>query len=550
VIRASSRPVIEVLRSYGAILAVAVTFILMATFVEPASPREEAAAIGVGGTAGAVVPGGSAVAVDPSTGQVVATDPGTGAPVAGDAGGGGAGGGGAAPGGCPDRTVQVPGDPYSPPCVSFAGDNGGATSRGVTGDEIVISVRELGGPTAGELFADLSGQPVITSRAAVNETFQALADYFNSHFQFYGRHIRLEFYSGQGSGSSELLGAGQERAQADALTVAEEIQAFADISGITTPYADALSQQGVVNIGAPYPSQQWFTDRAPYAWSLFPDGTTVVDAMANWFRNRVLPNPTVQFAGPELNGQPRVYGVIGPENPEYGDSGDRFGAAVGGDVFAASVQYRIDINSMPNQASNIIAQMKDAGVTSIICFCDPVMLALGLAPKAIEQGYNPEWMMGGLAFVEQDIVGQLIDSRQWQHAFGFAFNAESEPLGRSYPREAFRQMRPASEPAFGVEELYYQMYLLSIGIQMAGPNLTPETFQAGMFAYPGAFGPRGTWHFAPGDYTSVDDFREIWWDPDQISGQNSREGAWIELNGGARWDNENPPSGPADYFAG
>jgi hypothetical protein len=159
-------------------------------------------------------------------------------------------------------------------------------------------------------------------------------------------------------------------------------------------------------------------------------------------------------------------------------------------------------------------------------------------------------MMGGLAFVDQDIVGQLIDPRQWEHAFGFAFNAESEPLGRSYPRQAFAQMRPASEPAFGVEELYYQMYLLSIGIQMAGPNLTPESFAAGMYAYPGGFGPRGLWHFAPGDQTSVDDFREIWWDPDRISQQNNREGAWVALNGGARWSNSNPPSGPADYFAG
>jgi hypothetical protein len=559
VIRGDGRPLVEVIRSYGAIVGVAVAFLVMATLVEPASPREEAAAIG----AGAVQPGGVAapagVVVDPATGQVVATDPATGQPVAaappgatapGGGGGGGEGAPAAATGGCPDRALQVPGDPYSPPCVAFSGDNGGATARGVTADEIVISVRELAGPTAGELFADLSGQPVITSRQAITDTYQGLADYFNSRFQFYGRRIRLEFYSGQGNGSSELLGAGQERAQADALTVAEEIGAFGDISGITTPYADALSRQGVVNFGAPYPSQQWFIDRAPYAWSNFPDGTTVVDAMANWFRNRVLPVPTVQFAGPELNGQPRVYGVIGPENPEYGDSGDRFGQAVGSDVFAASVQYRIDINSMPNQASNIIAQLKDAGVTSVICFCDPVMLALGLAPKAIEQGYNPEWLMGGLAFVDQDIVGQLIDNRQWQHAFGFAFNAESEPLGRSYPRQAYAQMRPGSEPAFGVEELYYQLYLLSIGLQMAGPNLTPETFAQGMFAYPGAFGPRGTWRFAPGDHTSVDDFREIWWDPERISGQNNRTGAWIELNGGARWDNDNPPSGPADYFAG
>jgi hypothetical protein len=83
---------------------------------------------------------------------------------------------------------------------------------------------------------------------------------------------------------------------------------------------------------------------------------------------------------------------------------------------------------------------------------------------------------------------------------------------------------------------------------MAGPNLTPDTFEAGMFAYPGGSGPRGLWHFAPGDYTSTDDFREIWWDPKRVSSQNNREGAWVQLGGGARYTAATVQSGPAPYF--
>src|SRR5690606_8389320 len=104
---------------------------------------------------------------------------------------------------------------------------------------------------------------------------------------------------------------------------------------------------------------------------------------------------------------------------------------------ATYLKYKLDLNSMPNQASNLVAQLKDAGVTSVICACDPVMLALGLAPKSIEQGFEPEWLTSGLAFVDQDIVSQLIDPRQWRHAFGIAYNAESEPQGRSFPYAAF-----------------------------------------------------------------------------------------------------------------
>ena len=80
---------------------------------------------------------------------------------------------------------------------------------------------------------------------------------------------------------------------------------------------------------------------------------------------------------------------------------------------------------------------------------------------------------------------------------------------------------------------------------LAGPNLTPQTFQAGMFAYPGGHGPEGYWHFGPGDYTPTDDFREIWWDPNRISAQNNRTGAWAQLNGGARYTSSSSPRGAA-----
>src|SRR3712207_8357685 len=53
--------------------------------------------------------------------------------------------------------------------------------------------------------------------------------------------------------------------------------------------------------------------------------------------------------------------------------------------------------------------------------------------------------------------------------------------------------RSPDEPAFAVEAIYAQMYMLALGIHMAGPNLTPEAYEAGMFNYPGGTGPFGTW---------------------------------------------------------
>jgi hypothetical protein len=451
---------------------------------------------------------------------------------------------------CPDRTLQVPGDPYSPPCYAFAGGNGGATYQGITGDAIKISVRELESPSAAQIFADISGQSVNDSPEAAHDTIVALAEYFSQRFQFYGRHLEVEFFRGKGNGSNELLGGGKEAALADAVQANKEIGAFADISGITIPYADALARQGMVNFGSPYPSRDWFVARRPFSWSLFPDGTNVTEAGVAALRSRFAPNSTVEHSGPALLGQPRRFAVVAPENDEYQESVRVYMARAQelGFNIELNMKYKLEIASMPNQASNIIAQLKDKGITTVICACDPVMLALGMAPKANEQSYEPEWVTSGLAFVDQDIVSQLIDSRQWSHAFGIAYNAESEPQGRSFPYAAYKQMRPNDEPAFGVEEIYYQMYLLAIGIQMAGPNLTPQTFEAGMFAYPGGNGPRGLWGFGEGDYTPTDDFREIWWDPNRVSAQNNKTGAWVQLNGGRRWTAQTPPSGPGGFF--
>lgn len=540
-----------VLRSYGPLALVAGGFLLMAAMVSPVSRarQEYAGAVSVpsvstdggdGGPTTTVAGGAPGEAPGEQGGQPGAT-PGAGP------GGSGANGGVSA---CTDRTLQVPGDPYSPPCYAFTGGNGGSTYQGVTDDTITITVRQLEGPSAAEIFADISGQSVNDSPEAVSDTLVALAEYFSQRFQMYGRSLKIEFFRGEGSGASELLGGGKEKALADAVRAAKELGAFADISGITIPYADALARQGIVNLGAPYPSREWFVGRRPFSWSLFPDGTNVVEAGAAALQSRFPPGSTVEHGGEALRGQPRRYAVVAPENAEYQESVQAYlsRAQAMGINIELNMRYKLDISSMPNQASNIIAQLKDKGITTVICACDPVMLALGMTPKANEQSYEPEWVTSGLAFVDQDIVSQLIDSRQWSHAFGIAYNAESEPQGRSFPYAAYKQMRPDDEPAFGVEEIYYQMYMLAIGIQMAGPNLTPQTFEAGMFAYPGGSGPRGLWGFGEGDYTPTDDFREIWWDADRISGQNNKPGAWVQLNGGRRWTPENPPSGPAGFF--
>jgi len=542
----------DVAKSYGAILVAVVLFLGLTAVTDPVDRGERTIAAQAVLAPGQAPPaqGSGSVAEQQAAAAAAAQGGGT-------AGGAtGTGYTGYVPSGaaaCPDRVVQVPGDPYTPPCFVRDGDNGGTTTRGVTADTIKVAIRQVGTADAGEALAEVGGgRRLSSSPEAYRQTLLALAEYFNTRFEMYGRKIEIVFYDGQGNASTELLGGGREQALSDATRAAEELQVFADLSAITLPYADSLARLGVVNFGAPYPSREWFDERAPFSWSIFPDGTRVVEAASAQIINRIGPGSTADHAGPAFKGKPRKYALIAPENAEYQQSVNRYTEilARAGMNIDLNIKYRLDISSMPNQASNIIAQLKDAGITSVLAGTDPVMLALGLTPKADEQDYEPEWITAGLAFVEQDIVGQLMSPRQWAHAFGIAFNAESEPIGGSFPYAAYKSVRPNDEPAFGVEELYYQMYMLAVGIQMAGPNLTPETLRDGMYAYPGGSGPRGFWKFGPGDHTPPDDFREIYWDGNVISPQTNEPGAWVQLNGGARYFADTVPKAPAPYFQG
>jgi len=127
---------------------------------------------------------------------------------------------------------------------------GWATYRGVTPTEITISARLAGLP-------DFSAAPSDNGPAAtfsvkpeeIKRTLEGLADYFNSRFQFYGRKIKLVFFDGKGSFTTELQGGGQEEVEADAVKAAEEIKAFADIIAISAPYSDALARRGVLSFG-------------------------------------------------------------------------------------------------------------------------------------------------------------------------------------------------------------------------------------------------------------------------------------------------------------
>src|SRR5947209_10065594 len=470
---------------------------------------------------------------------------------AGSAGAAGAARGAAPPGStgaCPDRKEQVRGDTYSPPCIGFSGSNGGATSRGVNNDTITVAVRITNDPGFQQALAQAAGAQLTDTEDDVKRTTSTLADYFNSRFQFYGRKIKLVYYNGKGSALTELQGGGQEEAQADAVKVSDEIKAFAELNGGTVPYADALAHRQVVNFGAPYVSREWFTQRRPYSWSVATDCSIITESVSTWVLARLGRKPA-KFAGGDLKDKPRKYAVIAPENPWYQecvDAGQKI-LAQHGEHTDDRLTYKFDINSLSDQAANMVAKLKSDHITSVVLGVDPV-LPVFLTAKAKEQNYQPEWLVAGTALTDVDLVGQLYDQDQWSHAFGISYLGSYQPLRASYGYNAYKAVQPNNEPAQIVDIIYYQMYMLALGIQLAGPNLNPQTFQRGMFSYPGGTGPAGHWGFGPGEYTPTQDAREIYWDRNKVSTQNNKAGAYIEVEPGKRYKSGQWPQGDPPVF--
>jgi hypothetical protein len=534
---------------YGPLLAMAVAFLLVVTLV-PTIARETTLVAAAGEDVGSA----PAAVGTTATGRAPATAPGAAAtaPVAAGTKKGAKAqpGAVAAAGPCADRTVQVVGDPYSPPCIAWpAGkDNGGATSLGVTKDKIRISFRM---PIENisdyesvirQLTGDKGDAIPTPTEADVKRTIADFVTYFERNFQLYGRKIELVQWKGKGSVINEIVGAGQEAAQADAIRAAKELKVFADVSAFTQPYNDALARQGVIAIGAPYMSRQWFAAHQPYSWSPFPDCTSLSETIAEYLNKRVFGYPA-DHAGPGIVGKPRKVALIAPDNPEYQqctDAGEKIINAAGNK--AQRYSYTLDLSTLSDQANNLAAKLKQDGITTVVLATDP-LLPLLLTSRMSQQNYNPEWVVTGTALTDLDVVGQFYDQSQWKHAFGLSMLGEQQAQGASFAYAAAKSVDPNHEPIFGADLLYYFIYMVATGIQMAGPDLTPQSFAAGMRAYPGGTGPAGTWGYPKGEYSPYRDAREIWWDPNGNSTFNNSPGRYASTN--KRFKEGSWPAGPA-----
>ncbi|HKE76793.1 MAG TPA: ABC transporter substrate-binding protein [Acidimicrobiales bacterium] len=396
-------------------------------------------------------------------------------------------------------------------------DNGGTTSPGVTEDEIVVAVYvpQLD-PTVDALANQILG-PDRPTPAENTELRKEIVQAYNALYEMYGRKIKLVEVNASGSASDDAA------ARADAIKIADDIHAFAAIDGPaqTNAYAEELAARKVICICVTGQPGDMYERLAPYAWGLTMSSSEAYVHRADYIVHR-LAGKKAEFAGdPSFQTQDRKFALVYYETADNSRKAgvDAFVERLkdNGVTLADRIPYILDLSKATEDAGTIVARLKAKGVTSVV-FSGDGFFPIYLTGAATQQDYNPEWVMTGSLGTDITALARRYDQKQWAHAFGI-----SQLVARVDPDQLEKEANPVSWYLGKTLKAYpqiFQLGLVSSGIQLAGPDLTPDTFRGGLYALKptrgyttvtgSSFGTGDVWPDA--DYTGVDDVTEVWWD--------------------------------------
>ena len=532
--------------------------------------RANAAAAGSHGTAGGAAGPAGATGVTAGPGGATAGGP-AGATTGGDQAAGAAGSSvtfGQGPN-CRSDGRQFGISKYMPPCVQWSGgDNGGATADGVTATQVKI-IRWL--PQIDDATkAILQAYKLSDDDATVERAYQALFSYGNHHYETYGREVVFENFEASAPSNN------QEAMIADAAQIADK-HPFAVIEGnpagaMPTVLAQELAARGVMCLCTTSLSKQFYDENPNVMASGLPTGTDYCNSAAEYIGKR-LAGRNAKFAGDELNpvqnfkNKQRVFGlmylngaqgVVDPEGERLRNDCDAAFAQYGV-TFAAHVSYLYDPGKNQSEVSNMIAQLKSAGVTTIVPLVDPLSPIL-ITAEATRQNYFPEWFVTGTGLSDTTTAARLYDQNQWRHAFGMTplwVTWNDRKNGGAY-REYHDARRSDPDGSEGVliEVYAARIHTLFKGVHMAGPNLTYDSFRQGIYSYPPTPDGGGTAalpyvYSTPDSPTDIKDFAEVYYDV-TASGNDERSqgglGMMMKTDNGQRYQLGQWPSDDPHVF--
>ena len=258
---------------------------------------------------------------------------------------------------------------------------------------------------------------------------------FNQVYGLYGRHVNLIPFTASGADTDPVA------AHADAVTVAQQLHAFASINGPgeTTAYQDELARLHVLCLACGDSSTNGEIQKnAPFQWANLPTADTslfeTIDDVAAKLNGRM------PFGrNPSLHTQKRKFIVVSetsePPLPGYAQlTAELTEKLTAGHVDMASptdLTYTLNLTTLPTSAATIAEKLKASGATSVIFAGDPIM-PIYLTKACASIGYFPEWIITGIASTHTSTLGRYYDQSESSHAFGVTSLGVPVPVSTGY----------------------------------------------------------------------------------------------------------------------
>lgn len=477
---------------------------------------------------------------------------------------------------CDAKGRQIGPTYFMPTCqpVWHGGDNGGSTMAGVTATEVRFLIYEQQGDA--QVNAILGTQGLASSSQQRCLARDAFTKELNKRWEFYGRKLVPVdgFGTNKGStasgndcgfpfflGQCKLSPPDPPCARQEAEIIATQIKPAFVIGGSGNTFYNELAKRGVPSFGGSEYPANYYADFSPNRYDVLMDGTRSAKLLAEYYCKKLAGKP-VAHAGPDVMGvnpPKRKVGIIYPKtygDPVTEDSANLFVNTVGqpgcnGGEKVNAYSYESDINKAQQQSTTTVSSLKQDGITTVICFCDPIAPVF-LTNTMDQQGYHPEQLMSGTGLIDYDVLGRLYNPNVWKYAFGPSHLALPAKFSESDATKAYQDAGASGEPDTTENLLWAYFSLAGTAVQNAGPRLTPEAMRDGLFSAT----VRGGWQesggnqlypkikfAAPDDYSGINDAREVYWCTARVSEVDGKAGSYQPVDGGHRYDLTEWPSG-------
>lgn len=357
----------------------------------------------------------------------------------------------------------------------------------------------------------------------------ALAAYVNTHYQLYGRSI--DFVATGGINSAANQAAAAARADELGVFIGTDIDPVNGSQPVDADaYLGALRAHGV--IGVVLDGVQWdatLDDAAPYAWTVFPTAQQTSQRLADVACRTLADQPA--RGSSDYAEDPRVFGIVTTEawelpdrirDPEQVQQSLQDTCGIDADIYPLrATQTGASDPSDAGRDRGTFERMKADGITTVIDLSYLPTFTFKQAPAADAADYHPEWLLPE----GRDMVSTAVSGPPQQDIFDstLILNTANGVVPDTSTTSYTAYTLGGATPAQFAEDVYYDNHyrvvaMIAAAIQEAGPDLTPESFAAGLESarFPNVEAGRAPYFqanvgFGSGNHTLVQDAALGWY---------------------------------------